>query len=99
MTEVELRSKLLRVSVRNQEDREVATISFNLFLISVGPYHHNFLLQYPNRVAGRISLDARMSRLVDLTVATDSVEVALLREHPGETFHFSFRTFVHNKVN
>jgi len=79
MTEAELRGKLLRISVRNQLDREVATVSFNLFLVSRGPYHHNFPLVYSGRPNGRISLDVRMSRLIDLTITTESVAVELLK--------------------
>lgn len=96
MTEGELRSSYLVVSVRNQNEKEIATISFNLYQISTGPYHHYFPLLYSGKTHGRISLDARMSRLVELTLTPESVSVELLREHPGEAFNFSFKTFVSN---
>lgn len=68
MTEYELRKQFLEVVVLKEDYEQVARIRINLFLITTGPFHQDFALQYPNGKTGRISFDLKISQIIDLKI-------------------------------
>jgi hypothetical protein len=66
-----------------------------LFLIATGPYHQDFPIRYTNKVEGRISIDVRISEVVDIKMETRSAAVTLLEDRPGETFKYTLKSIVH----
>jgi len=61
----------------------VAKVKINLYLITTGPYYHDFELKFPNGKAGRISFDLKISQIIDVKIKSERIELFLNKKHPG----------------
>lgn len=68
MTEYELRKNFLEVQIRNENKDLAGSIKINLFLITTGPFHQNFEVEYKNGKKGRISFDLKISQIIELKI-------------------------------
>lgn len=82
LTEYELRKKFVVISVFQAVGTEVkvAELKLNLFLIATGPYHQDFPIRYTNKAEGRVSLDVRISEVVDLRIESLHASATLLED-------------------
>jgi hypothetical protein len=64
MTEYELRKKFLSINFYTHNKEEVGSMKINLYLISTGPYHQDFLINFKNKKSGRISFDLKLSQII-----------------------------------
>jgi len=58
----------------------------------VGPYHQDFPIKLSDGGNYRLSLDVRVSQLVQLSIQPINVSIDLVNEHPGEVFSYTLRT-------
>jgi len=63
-TDYEIRTSFLIVQLTDETENIVASLRINLYLISVGPYHQDFMLEFKNGKIGRISFDFKVSQLI-----------------------------------
>lgn len=63
-TDYEIRTSFLIVQLTDETENIVASLRINLYLISVGPYHQDFMLEFKNSKIGRISFDFKVSQLI-----------------------------------
>lgn len=56
------------LNVYSEMRLKVATLRLNLYQISVGPYHQDFQLNFPMNRLARISLDVKLSQLIELDI-------------------------------
>lgn len=72
MTEYELRKNCIEVSITNERREIVGRVRINLFLITTGPYHQDFAVEFSNGVLGRISFDLKISQIISLKIESIS---------------------------
>jgi hypothetical protein len=58
----------------------------------VGPYHQDFPLKLLDGGSYRLSLDLKVSQLVQLSIKPVDVGIDLVTEHPGEVFSYTLKT-------
>lgn len=61
----------------------MAGLRLNLYQISVGPYHQDFQVNFGSGRLARISLDVKMSQLVEIDIRPIEITVLMATEHPG----------------
>jgi hypothetical protein len=74
---------------------KLATVNLNIYKIAVGPYHQDFPIKFSDKKSGRISLDVKISQLVEIIIQPMRVGIDLVTEHPGEVFYYTLRILVH----
>jgi hypothetical protein len=89
-----LRQNALEVSIADERGQLVGGVRINLYLITTGPFHQDFAVEFANGRTGRISFDLKISQIIAVKIELQSAEIALLRDHPGEEFSFSIKTIV-----
>ncbi len=63
MNEIELRKSFMVIDALSK-DRCIASIKTNMYVMSVGPYHHDFAITMDNKGQGRISFDLKLSHSI-----------------------------------
>jgi hypothetical protein len=57
---------------------KLATVSLNIYKIAVGPYHQDFSIRFSDKRSARLSLDVRISQLVEITIQPTRVGIDLV---------------------
>jgi len=94
LNEYQLRKRSLVVNVYSETRAKAAILRLNLYQISVGPYHQDFQVNFSNGCLARISLDVKISQLIELDIRPAEITIGMAVEHPGEEFHYTLRTVV-----
>jgi hypothetical protein len=68
MTEYELRTNVLEVGIAEEGGQRVGGVRINLFLITTGPFHQDFAVEFANGRTGRISFDLKISQIITLKI-------------------------------
>lgn len=64
LTMYQMCKRYLIVNVFADNRQKVASLKLNLYQISVGPYHQDFLLKASEKRQARISMDVKISQIV-----------------------------------
>lgn len=67
-TDYEIRTSFLVVQIIDDSENVLATLKINLYIISTGPYHQDFMLTFKNGKIGRISFDFKVSQLIEVSL-------------------------------
>ena len=70
----------------------MAELKLNLFLIATGPYHQDFPIRYTNKCEGRMSIDIRVTEVVDIHMESKLASVTLLEDRRDEGFKYTLKS-------
>ena len=54
-----------------------------MYIISTGPYHQDFIINFNNNKNGRISFDFKVSQLIEMSLQSVETDINLFKKHPG----------------
>ena len=83
MTEYELRKSFVKITFIEQDQKEVGSISINLYQISEGPYHQDYGVKLKKGENFRVSFDMKISQVIEIRLESIEAEVKLATKHPG----------------
>jgi hypothetical protein len=64
LTKYQLCKRYLIINIFSENRQIIAGLKLNLYQISVGPYHQDFLLKASDKRHARISMDVKISQIV-----------------------------------
>jgi hypothetical protein len=90
-----MKQKFVSISLVDDQNKIIASLKINLYLLATGPYHQDFAIPLPKAQGARISFNLKIAQMVKLRIKINEVElIPNMKEFPGDIFAFCLKSIV-----
>jgi hypothetical protein len=70
-----MKQKFVNISFVDDQNKIIAALKINLYLLATGPYHQDFAIPLPKAQGARISFNLKIAQMVKLKIKITEVEL------------------------
>ncbi len=70
-----MKQKFVNISFVDDQNKSIATLKINLYLLATGPYHQDFAIPLPKAQGARISFNLKIAQMVKLKIKINEAEL------------------------